>query len=185
MFFGQIRFEEGERCFRFMLVSVDWLDRAVMILRLAASPVLTRRRLLCLGRLSGRCAIGDFRCGGSGNLCGGFRFLARTLVVEPLDLLLRTVQTIRGYDFDANPELGLELRDVVSSAVLNCVGELGMKGNANSLECAACRARGDPPQEVQADQLRTGDTSASAARRTGAMRSEHERLTDLLSVDLE
>ena len=46
----------------------------------------------------------------------------RKIAIEPLQLLLGTMQTIRGDDFDADVELALEIGDLTPTAVLKGVG---------------------------------------------------------------
>ena len=61
------------------------------------------------------------------------------------------MQTTGCDDLDRETELALEIGDLTSAAVLNGVGELGVKLDTNARQTARRRARLDATEQIQAD----------------------------------
>ena len=90
-----------------------------------------------------------------------------------------------GDDLDLNVELSLERGQLLTTLILEGVGKLGVKLDADTTEASGDRSGFDAAQNIEPYQLGAGDGAGSDAGRAGTMSPKLESLFQPLTVDLE
>ena len=116
---------------------------------------------------------------------GGGNPLLTLGALSPVDMFFGAVESGCRNDLDFDVELPFESREFLSAVVLQGVGQFRMEFDPDSTEAASDRAGFDTPQDVEANELGTGNRPRTTAGRTWAVGAKLQGLFQALTVDLQ